>query len=213
MQSKRIERFSAVPTRRRPNLLQARLPVVLFMALLVSACSNGIINPGLTRPADPLADRTWQHLTQDVNLQSEVRRHITDNPGMDPDAELNAHAFKRVILLVGASRDQQQVDDLAAFAAALEGVRRVHDETVSQRDRSQSAHADRLLTRRFNLRLLTNWHAMPEGFNRGRVHAVVDDARLFLMGAVTREEARALTELAQQQAGVTEVIVLFDQVN
>lgn len=213
MQSKRIERFSAVLTRTRRNLQSPRLPIVLFVALLVSACSNNVINPDLTRPSDPLADRGWQHVTQDVNLQSEVRRFIADNTGTDPDAELNAHAFKRVILLVGASRDQQQVDDLAAFSAALEGVRRVHDETVSQRDRSQSAHADRLLARRFNLRLLTNAYAMPEGFNRGRVHVVVDDARLFLMGAVTRKEARALVDLAQQQGGIAEVIVLFDQVD
>jgi len=213
MQSKLIECYSAGLSCTRRGLLPVRLPLVLLLALLLSACGNGIINPGLTRPADPLADRSWQHVTQDVNLQSEVRRFIADNPGADPDAELNAHAFKRVILLVGASNDQQQIEDLTAFAAALEGVRRVHDETVSHRERSTSAHADRLLARRFNMRLFTKSHTMPEGFNRGRVHVFVDDARLFLMGAVTREEAHALTSFAQQQGGIVEVIVLFDHVD
>jgi osmotically-inducible protein OsmY len=186
--------------------------VMIMTAVLLIGCTQGLINPEPGRLNDALADRHWPDLARDVNLQTEIRRFMADNPGSDPQAELSAHVFKDVVLVVGATADQRGLDAVTAFAASRDGVRRVHDETLTERQRTTSALHDRLLKRRFIGSLLASTRTLPESFNRGRVHAVVDDARLFLMGAVTREEALAIADLARRQHDIKEVILLFDYI-
>jgi len=186
--------------------------MTLMAAALLGGCTQGLINPEPGRPDDSLADRHWPDLARDMNLQTEIRRFMADNPGSDPRAELAAHVFKDVVLVVGATADHRGLELVTTFAASLDGVRRVHDETVIERQRTTNALHDRLLKRRFIASLLASTRTLPESFNRGRIHAVVDDARLFLMGAVTREEALAIADLARRQIDVREVILLFDYI-
>ena len=187
-----------------------RVTVLSLGLLLVAGCAPPLVDPGYDGLDSPLADRGLMDIQRDATINRLITRWLNQESVPDARQGLQVEVFKGVVLFTGRIPADFDRNGLMAYTSRLPRVRRVHDELRIGAPQSFSARGqDRLLEISLVGRITTS-NGIPEGFTRGRIRVIIDERRIFLMGAVTRDEALALASIARTQRGVEEVILLFD---
>lgn len=184
--------------------------LLLLVVLAVPGCAPPLVDPGYDGLESPLADRGLMDIQRDAIIHRLVMRWLHEETTADTRRGIQVDVFKGVVLFTGRITADLDRDRLMTYTSRLPRVRRVHDELRIGEPLSIGARSqDRLLGISL-IGLITTSKEIPEGFTRGRIRIIVDEQRVFLMGAVTRAEGVALASVTRTQRGAEEVILLFD---
>ena len=189
------------------------LASVLAAALVLGGCSAPIIvgTAGVAGTGAVAVDkRTFGTMVEDEGIEWKVRAAI-NQAGLKEDDHHNVRvtSFNRIVLLTGQVPDEAAKGKAAAEAGRVEQVRGVHNElVVGPPTKLNIRSADTIVTGRVKVAVAASIDLKPPANVNNKV--VTEDGVVFLMGLVTREEARAITAAAQTIPGVRQIVRLFE---
>ena len=189
------------------------LASVLAVALVLGGCSAPIIvgTAGVAGSGAVAVDkRTFGTMVEDEGIEWKVRAAISQ-AGLKEDDRHNVKvtSFNRIVLLTGQVPDEAAKGKAAAEAGRVEQVRGVHNElVVGPPTKLNIRSADAIVTGRVKVAVAASGDLKPPANVNNKV--VTEDGVVFLMGLVTREEARAITAAAQTVPGVRQIVRLFE---
>ena len=142
----------------------------------------------------------------DATIEREIERALERADARLGDARIRAHSFNGVVLLVG----QVPSEELRAMAEEvtnnLRGVNEVHNElTIAAKLPASQRLTDTWLTTNVISHLATN-----DRIDSTKLKVTTENASVYLMGRVTREEADRIVNAVSAVGGVQRIVKVFD---
>jgi osmotically-inducible protein OsmY len=152
--------------------------------------------------------RTTGTLIDDQLIEFKVGDQIRTEPELWEQSHVNATSFNNVVLLTGETPSEDFKTRIAALAAAIPKVARVHNELAIAAPSSMLARSsDTWITGKVKTTLLTEM-----SLDGTRVKVVTEKGVVYLMGLLRSTEAEQATDLARRVGGVERVVRLFELV-
>ncbi|MFB9867573.1 BON domain-containing protein [Vreelandella sulfidaeris] len=173
----------------------------LCSLLVISGCANNSASN-----QSNYAQRSDDVEAIDATIEREVERALARADARLGDARIRAHSFNGTVLLVG----QVPSDELRTMAEevtqSLRGVNQVHNElTVAANLPASQRLTDTWLTTNVISHLATN-----DRIDSTKLKVTTENASVYLMGRVTREEADRIVNAASAVGGVQRIVKVFD---
>ncbi len=177
------------------------------MTAMTSGCI-GLVATGAAVGAVSAADRRstgTQADDQGIELKALVRiKDSVASPG-----GINVTSYNRRVLLTGQVLDAQSKIKAGEAAAAIDGVRQVHNELiVSGRSDFKSNAADSVTTTKVKAALLET-----KGIPSWTIKVSTEQGIVYLLGLVTAEEGNQAAQVASRIGGVQKVVTVFENVS
>lgn len=177
-----------------------------LLSLLLSGCVT-LLDATNEGPIDPEpGKRNLGQYFSDRNLETIIAVNLRKASPELEDAHINIICFNGVVLLTGEvpSKDLRQV--ASETVRSIKQVRQVHNELMVQSNSTFFSRAnDNWLATRVRGKLIVNRDTDAE-----RVKVVVENRVVYLMGLLTREEAKIASEVAASVSGVEKVVRVFE---
>lgn len=177
-----------------------------LLSLLLSGCVT-LLDATNEGPIDPEpGKRNLGQYFSDRNLETIIAVNLRKASPELEDAHINIICFNGVVLLTGEvpSKDLRQV--ASETVRSIKQVRQVHNELMVQSNSTFFSRAnDNWLATRVRGKLIVN-----RGTDAERIKVVVENRVVYLMGLLTREEAKIASEVAASVSGVEKVVRVFE---
>jgi osmotically-inducible protein OsmY len=145
----------------------------------------------------------------DQTIEREVGRALDRADGRLGDARIRPHSFNGVVLLVGQVPSEELREMAENVTADIRGVNDVHNElTVSARLPSTQRLTDTWLTSNVITQLATN-----DRIDSSKLKVTTENASVYIMGMVSREEADRIVNTASNVAGVQRIVKVFEYID
>jgi osmotically-inducible protein OsmY len=185
-----------------------RILTALGATLLLGGCAVAVV--GAAAGAGAAHDRrTFGTVIDDNNIELTAYDAINKDKEIALKNNVGIVVYNGVMLLIGEVRTEELRQRAETLASGIEGVRRVVNEiSVEEPIGFGAASRDRWLTARVKLALL-DIVDLP-GFDPSRVNVTTQNAKVYLMGLVTVEEADRVVGIARGVPGVARVVKVFE---
>lgn len=184
-----------------------RLLIALFAlcaALPLSGCFP-LVATGVGTAVIAAEDRrTVGTITEDQGIEFRAGNRISER--FRDATHVNVTSYNRVVLLTGEVQNEQARRDIERIVRSVDNVRAVTNELAIGPPSALSARAgDSFVTSRVKARFVDAGRFSP-------VHVkVVTEARVvYLLGLVTRQEAKDAIEITRTTDGVQKVVHVFE---
>jgi len=178
-------------------------------ALTLSGCGSILASMGADPIEDHPGERTLGQIIEDNNIETKaiVNIHAT-NRAFD-DAHIDAVCFNGYLLLVGQVNSEELKSEATAVVRKIHGVRRIYNELeIAAPSSGMTRTSDTWITAKVKSWLLGN-----SDIHGTAVKVVTENGVVYLMGLVTRKEAKRVSDEAANISGVQRVVQLFELVN
>ena len=193
-----------------PRLCRMLAPALLLLALvaLLSGCAAAIVGGGVAAATMASDRRSLGNQIDDQSLERAMRRQVAAQEGTLADARVKPVAHNGTLLLIGEAAGNAQRDRIAALAGDINGVRRVVNElTVGEPAGPWRRTRDTVLNGRAKTALL---NVKSPGFSPNKVNVTTVRGEVYLMGLVTRDEARQVVDAVRELRGVQRIVKVFE---
>ncbi len=181
-----------------------RQSLIIFSILCVTACADTPTKKNAAAP-DP-GKRSLSEFVDDEKLTSSVYRKITRSDVDFSETHIRVTCFKGLALLTGEVPEDTLKADAGRLAQSVEGVREIHNELQLKSNSTMFSRTnDNGLEAKIRVKLLADRDV--EG---SKVHIVVEDRVVYLMGLLTREQAKLATEIVANVSGIERVVRVVD---
>lgn len=183
-----------------------RIYIVLTIAILLQACAAAIITGGAAGVSLATDQRTAGTVIDDQSIELKAFRALSDNKEISEKTHLNVTSYDYVVLVTGEAVNKEIRQQVIDILRHIRKVKAVKDYiAISSPSSLMSRSSDALITSKVKARLLATKKVKSMG-----IKVVTDKGVVYLMGIVTREQARMATEIARTTAGVQKVVMLFE---
>ena len=186
------------------------LAIAIALCLGVSGCSS-VLTATRDKPIDDdRGTRTIGSKIDDSLIETKAAVNIAKaNPDLDQNSHIVVASYNGVVLLAG----QTPRADLKALAeqsaAAVQRVKRVHNELqVLQPSSALARSNDSWLTTKIKTQMLTD-SVIPGS----RIKVITENGIVYLLGLVTHQEANLATNKVQSVSGVQKIVKLFEYID
>ena len=153
--------------------------------------------------------RNWKTYSNDTKLDRTISRQIKRDPELvsfGNTGHVNVTVFHGVVLLTGEVPREKQIARILDIAKSYRDSRQVINRIeLAGKSNFNSRLNDSLLTVQVRTMLLDS-----EYIDGHKIKVVTERANVYLMGAVTRDEAGISTEIARSVSGVVRVVKVFE---
>jgi osmotically-inducible protein OsmY len=186
-----------------------RLLLGLIIISQLTACAALVIG-GVAATGMALHDRRSVGTVVDDNvLEVRVRDALYRHEQFNDEVRIKINAYNGWVLLAGEAVSDERVALAGKAAGEVDGIRRLFNELAPvERTGPGQSSSDRWISTRVN-GSLARIRDIP-GFDTTRVQVTTARGTVYLMGAVSREEANAVVERARTVRGVERVVTLFE---
>jgi osmotically-inducible protein OsmY len=178
----------------------------LLSSLLLAGCGSMLAAVEADSIEDKPEERTMAQRLEDesIEVKSIVNIHAA-NPAFD-DAHLIAVSYNGYVLLAGQVDSPELKTQAAEEVRKIRGVRRIYNEIdVKAPTGALVRTSDAWITTKIKSWLLANMDTPGV-----RTKVVTENSVVYLMGLVSQEEARRISDVAASVSGVTRVVQLFE---
>ncbi|MCA1771319.1 MAG: BON domain-containing protein [Halomonas sp.] len=159
--------------------------------------------------ASNYGQRSEDVVAVDETIEREVGRALERADGRLGDARIRPHSFNGVVLLVGQVPSEELREMAEDVIADLRGVNEVHNElTVSARLPNTQRLTDTWLTSNVISQLATN-----DRIDSSKLKVTTENASVYIMGIVSREEADRIVSVASSVGGVQRIVKVFEYID
>lgn len=187
-----------------------RHAIALLLALLplVHGCAPLIVGGAVAGGAAVANDRrTVGTITEDESIELKATDRIRARH--KGGTHVNVTSYNRMVLVTGEVPDAQVKADVERIARGVEHVRGVYNETIVAGVTSMTARSnDAIITSKVKGRFVD-----ANKFNALHVKVVTENAVVYLMGLVRKQEAADATEIARTTSGVQKVVRVFEYID
>ncbi|MCF6766568.1 BON domain-containing protein [Thiotrichales bacterium 19S3-7] len=140
----------------------------------------------------------------DMQIKMNAIELLKDYPALKNNSNVEIIVFDQIVLLLGQVPNESIKTSLANKIANLKGVRIVYDQLTVGSPVSVGTYAsDSLITTSVISSLIAN------GINSLKYKVVTEQGIVYMMGAVTKSEAKNASTVASQVSGVQKVIEAY----
>lgn len=145
----------------------------------------------------------------DSTIENQAERAIERADARLGDARIRVHSYNGALLLVGQVPSEELRSKAGDVAKGLRGVEKVHNElTIAARIPASQRLNDTWLTTNVISHLATN-----ERIDSSKLKVTTENASVYLMGMVTREEADRIVNAASAVGGIQRIVKVFDYID
>ena len=181
----------------------SRIGYLIAVTLLLSACST------LSPKDDNLGKRTFGTKLDDRRsaklIMQNMKAEIPDLKTMN----VAVTVFNGVALLTGQTNTDAAKARAGSIAEKIRHIAKVHNELeVAGPTAGLVRTNDTVLKTKLKLKMSTSG-----AVDAGRTKVVVENGTVYLMGLLTRDEAKAAVELTRDVFGVQKIVQAFEYLN
>ncbi len=192
--------------------MQKGIPISAILALiaiaLLEGCAAAVVGGAAGGAAVALDRRTAGTIVDDQGIEFKAMSMMNDHPGLNEHSSISVTSYNYTVLLTGDAETEEVSRRYARLVADIPKVLRVVNEVqigpnATLAEQSQDAYT----TTKVKLALFD----IPD-FDATRVKVLTQKGHVYLMGLVTREEAKAAADQARNVDGVRRVVKVFEYV-
>lgn len=181
----------------------------LSSVLLLQGCVVAAVG-GTAAGASAAHDRrTVGTIVEDENIELKAIQQLFKTDKIYSQSHIEIVSYNNIVLLVGQTPTEELKRKAGSTVAKIPKVRRVHNEL---RVAAPSAYlvrsGDTWITSKVKTQLLT-----ARSIDASRIKVITENGEVFLMGMVTRDEAKEAIDITRQVDGVQKVINVFEYIN
>jgi len=174
------------------NLLFGCVP-----ALIVGAAIGGIV---------VYEGRNATVKKKDFELTRQIQQTINKQTSLHNHSRIVVSAYDGVVLLAGQAPSEALKNQAYQIARGVPGVKRLYNEiTITGPISSLTQSSDAWLTTKVKSVLLAR-----KGLDSSQIKVVTENGVVFLMGKVTKEQAKIAADATRTISGVQKVVTLFE---
>ncbi|MDW5378651.1 BON domain-containing protein [Halomonas sp. HP20-15] len=184
-------------------------PALLAMFVALGGCSA--INSVATPPpqGEDYSTRTAGMKVEDETIESKIQDTMANTDARLEDARVGINSYNGVVLLFGQVPSQELKELAGQIAHDTRQVRQVHNElTVAANLPLGQRMKDNWLETSAQTQLAAN-----EDIDTRHLEVIAENATLYLMGMVTRDEAQRVINVVSGIDGVQRIVKIFEYVD
>lgn len=176
------------------------------LAILLVASAITMLGACGTLSGDDPGARAPDTIWDDQKIEYNALKDIKASDPRFESSHVVIVSHNGIVLLAGQVEDQELKLKAAEVADTLIGVREVHNELVIGGPSSMVARSnDAWLTTKVKTKLIGHG-----AIDSDRINVTTENGVVFLMGTVTREQARYAIEVTQTVFGVEKIVKVFE---
>jgi len=170
----------------------------VVLALVMSACANVTgKEPGVRTPPT-----VWS----DEMIEYRVGKDIKDSDPRYESSHIIAVSHSGIVLLTGEVESEELKAKAADIAQNVTNVRAVHNElTVGPASSLASRSNDSWITTKVKTKFMAHG-----AIDSTRIDVTTENGVVYLMGTVSRDQARYAVEVTQTVAGIEKIVKVFE---
>jgi osmotically-inducible protein OsmY len=179
----------------------------LAVALSLHGCAPAaVVAGGATAVVVAQDRRSVGAQIDDETIEVRAGSAISGEPHLKGQVHVNVTSFNGIVLLTGEARDSEARDLVLAQVRTVPNVRRVVNEVrIAEPSSIGKRGSDTWLTTKVKGKLTA-----AEGLESSQIKVVTENAAVYLMGLVNRDEAERASEAARTVGGVERVMRVFE---
>jgi osmotically-inducible protein OsmY len=184
--------------------------LMLALSVLASGCSSVLTATRDYPITDDRGTRTMGSALDDSLIETKVAVNVNKaDPSLDKDSHIIVVSFNGIVLLAGQTPNATLKGKAEQAARGTQRVKQVHNELqVMQPSSLLARNNDTWLTTKIKTQMLAD-SAIPGS----RIKIVTENGIVYMLGLVTRQEAKLSTNLIQGVDGVQKIVKLFEYIN
>lgn len=180
------------------------LILLLPLSVMLSGCPAVVLTGVGTGVVVAQDRRTVATIAEDESIEFKTRSRVSERHRNN--LNLSVTSYNRMVLLTGEVPSDQIRRDIERIARSVENVRGVTNElTIGPPSTLSSRANDSFITSKVNARFVD-----AQRFNAIHVKVVTENQVSYLLGLVTRQEAKDAVEIARTTEGVKKVVTVFE---
>lgn len=175
-------------------------------AALAQGCAPLVVAGAGTAAVAAHDRRSVGAFIDDSSIELQVRTAIDADEAMKRDTHINATSVNGIVLLSGEAASSELRDRVVAKVREIGSIRRIVNEIrIASPSSIGSRTHDTWITTKVKAKLIGTEH-----LDSTRIKVVTEHDAVYLMGIVSRNEAKLATDTATTVDGVTRVVKLFE---
>jgi osmotically-inducible protein OsmY len=180
------------------------LIALLVVSLLLTGCAAVLVGGAGAGVAAAEDRRTLGTMTDDQSIELRTSNRISEKH--TDRVHLNVTSYNRMVLLTGEVPTEAVKSDIERIARSVENVRGVTNELAVGIPTTLTNRAnDTYVTSKVKARFVD-----AQRFNALHVKVVTENQVVYLLGLVSKQEAKDATGLARTTEGVKKVVTVFE---
>ncbi|GHC20238.1 BON domain-containing protein [Aidingimonas halophila] len=182
-------------------------PIVLLSLMLgLSGCTTVANVTNSDTIEENYGKRTIGARVEDESIETKIEVNLSKTDARFDDARVNVDSYNGIVLLTGQVPSEELQEKALDIAEDVRNVRKVHNElSVSANLPAGQRISDGWLSTRIRTALATN-----ENIDASRIRVITENASVYLMGIVTREEGDRIAKAASGINGVQRIVKAFE---
>ncbi len=191
--------------------MMLRISAAVLVVSLLSACAPPVVIGAAAAGGAVVAtdQRSAGTMVDDEGIEIKASSRIHADAGLKENCHINITSFNGVVLLTGEAVSEGLRERAAAIVKEIPQVRHVQNELlVAEPSNFTSRSTDTWITTKVKSKLFGD--KVVKG---SQVKVVTENATVFLMGLVSREQGHTAAEIARDTRSVARVVKVFEYVD
>jgi osmotically-inducible protein OsmY len=186
--------------------------LILISFFLLAACGT---TPDETNAASQLAKverRSPETIAKDKAIEQKAFEEFHDDFDLMTQSHVNVNAYNGLALVTGEVTSAELKNKILEIVRVIPQVKMVRDSlTLGSLSQGDSRTNDQILTGKVQ-KSLTQIQTLPN-FSSSMIKVVTEDGVVYLMGLVSKEEGNVVVNVTRLQAGVKQIVTVFEYTN
>lgn len=185
------------------------LPLLYAASLLLAGCAGISADDPAVLALAKHDRRSPQAIATDQTIEADIYHDLLDDGELRLRAHVNVNAYDGAVLVTGEVADDAMKNKIIDEVRVTPHVKLVHDHlSIAYPSDAESRAGDAQLNG--NLKAaLAQIRTLPD-FEAAVVKVVTEQAVVYLMGRVHREEGGVVINVVRHQPGVKRIVTLFE---
>ena len=182
--------------------------LVLINSFLLSGCPLVPTN-NTVQPLSSYDRRSLDAIASDKDIEQSAIEELYSDKDLTAQSYITVNAYNGVVLMTGEVANEVLKNKALDIVRIIRHVKMVRDNlTIAPPSDAVSRDDDTQLNQRVKT-ALTQIYTLPD-FNSAMIKVVTENSVVYLMGLVSREEGKVVVNVTRLQAGVKQIVTVFE---
>jgi len=185
------------------------LLLLLATSVLLNACATRTISDQEIAALAVHDRRSTEEIATDIDIETDINSELKDEEELLSQSHINTSVYNGAVLVTGETPDEETRTKIIAIIQVIKHVKMVHDNlvigapsSIDSRNNDAGIH-ERVTT------ALTQIRTIPD-FEPSMVKVSVENATVYLMGRVHRNEGIVVINVVRHQPDIKQITTIFE---
>jgi osmotically-inducible protein OsmY len=186
--------------------------LILISFFLLTACGTTPDDANAAAQLAKVERRSPETIATDKAIEQKAFEEFHDDFDILTQSHVNVNAYNGLALVTGEVTSEELKNKIMEIVRVIPHVKMVRDSlTLGSLSQGDSRTNDQILTGKVQ-KSLTQIQTLPD-FKSSMIKVVTEDGVVYLMGLVSKEEGNVVVNVTRLQAGVKQIVTVFEYTN